>query len=1225
LNKINKVIFFFGIVVILALFSNSFQTDNEPNVENNSDKQNVILESEKNFIIQPKPKSSGNWEVSYIHINNDNWSATELDYIQNRTGTPVNPHIIENVTIDAGGSLDGILIENSNEYFIIRNCTVYNAGEDYAGILLQNVTNGQILNSNSSNNPLTGIMIFDCNNITISNNTLMSNAMQGIYLNNSFYNVISGNNLTNHEDAISLMNSNENNVTKNNINYTTNNGISISYSYNNTFMENNMTESGFFIAVTTEWTVEQTTSNVIDTTNLVNGKTVYYYVTETNLRPSDFTIPGQIFLINCSDSIISNINITNTPIGISLFSCDNVSVSSNNISGGFIGIGAMLNNDLNISGNNMNNNQYGINIIFTNNSNILGNNFYDNLQYGIALGNSNNVNITENNIYNNDEYGISLINSNFTTISENNITENTIDGIFVNNGENVSINDNRVISNNRGINIEYSFNNTVKNNYVYNNTATGIQIYQSHNHSFIENEVYDNEYGILVNTSNYAIVRDNIANGNDQGIRLTNAYYTEVKYNTANDNYEIGIALINSDFNNISYNNANNNGKTGTHTFEFGIHLQNSDFNNISNNIVRNTASNGINLWSSTFNNITDNTVYNSYYFGIKFEPGSNYNTVTRNILIENAVGIYGEPGATNNYIYDNYIQDRSYGGPGDDGDDDGDDDELSSIFSGQYLILLPLLIIPLAIMGLIAGKTVGDIYNRSKLRKEVGADESLIGVPKIAKTLDRRKNELTYMEKHLNEIEAQRASRMAQLQTEIERNEKRLMEERLKQRLELQEEYYTAFNTLEDLKNELGAEISRRTELEQDITDLEMKKQNIENSMTQLQLEHETNLRQIREQTRIEEQEWAQRRAKMKQDIELEWQNKIREIEEERRLAQNDLENQIKVEEERRIQLQKKSSLNEERVKIVEALKELEEGLLNNIETSYPDINTTPEIVSLNALILTEIGNVLSLLASQRNKENISDGIISKLSRIDAHIRSLTSKMEMQRAAPVLTLPPFRRKGRFSVFNEIEFLCELCHKSMLTVEVKERRLWVKWALLGAKSIMNLSKLGFLVDVIAKKPSMELKKDEFADEFKEGRLTDLVNEIQQGGLDLSEDLLSFATEIQEESGIEVRKMGGYEEIIVKFNRYFNDVIKKGYTFEELLNIYSSKEKVLWQLFSQDEQETIRTFLKDSGNPTLYTADLQLRHGLFVCDECRTWVDSLEEKQNKSGGEPNLGK
>ncbi len=85
------------------------------------------------------PKASGGYTESFIHIDGsipNNWSDTESlnEWCIFKNGY----YIIENVTINASNSPtgSGILIENSFFDFIIRNCTVYNAGSGFdAGIM----------------------------------------------------------------------------------------------------------------------------------------------------------------------------------------------------------------------------------------------------------------------------------------------------------------------------------------------------------------------------------------------------------------------------------------------------------------------------------------------------------------------------------------------------------------------------------------------------------------------------------------------------------------------------------------------------------------------------------------------------------------------------------------------------------------------------------------------------------------------------------------------------------------------------------------------------------------------------------------------------------------------------------------------------------------------------------------------------------------------------------
>lgn len=148
-------------------------------------------------------KLSGAYIESFIHIDG-NWSATTSYDWCSGDGSWSNPYIIENVTIDASSSPtgSGIFINNSkNIYFIIRNCTVYNAPSGFydAGIKLENTSNGTIINNDFSDNNYIGIYLYnDCKNNTISRNWADDNKHFGIKLeNNCGNNSISENSFNN--------------------------------------------------------------------------------------------------------------------------------------------------------------------------------------------------------------------------------------------------------------------------------------------------------------------------------------------------------------------------------------------------------------------------------------------------------------------------------------------------------------------------------------------------------------------------------------------------------------------------------------------------------------------------------------------------------------------------------------------------------------------------------------------------------------------------------------------------------------------------------------------------------------------------------------------------------------------------------------------------------------------------------------------------------------------
>ena len=139
-----------------------------------------------------------------IHINN-NWSAAKAEGICSGNGTFSEPYVLEDLVIDSEVSGSCILIENSEEYFKIENCTIYNSGVSYpnSGISLRNVTNAQLIDNKCSSN-YNGIHLNNSYNNTISENTANSNKHYGITLGYSDNNTISGNTASNNYYGIGL-------------------------------------------------------------------------------------------------------------------------------------------------------------------------------------------------------------------------------------------------------------------------------------------------------------------------------------------------------------------------------------------------------------------------------------------------------------------------------------------------------------------------------------------------------------------------------------------------------------------------------------------------------------------------------------------------------------------------------------------------------------------------------------------------------------------------------------------------------------------------------------------------------------------------------------------------------------------------------------------------------------------------------------------------------------
>ena len=119
-----------------------------------------------------EPMTTLNFLGSYLSpikiIGNENFTAE--NGVTGGSGTENDPYIIENWTISGNGSVEsGILIKNTDAYFIIRNCTLaFFNKEFYSGIKLSNVVNGRIEYCEAIRN-YHGINIVKSSDIDIAN------------------------------------------------------------------------------------------------------------------------------------------------------------------------------------------------------------------------------------------------------------------------------------------------------------------------------------------------------------------------------------------------------------------------------------------------------------------------------------------------------------------------------------------------------------------------------------------------------------------------------------------------------------------------------------------------------------------------------------------------------------------------------------------------------------------------------------------------------------------------------------------------------------------------------------------------------------------------------------------------------------------------------------------------------------------------------------------------
>lgn len=266
-----------------------------------------------------------------------------------------------------------------------------------------------------------GIDLSFRNNVTIKN-AKIGFALYSIYLWNASRNTISGNTLTYNQWAIYLIGASQNTIIGNDI---TNNdiGIDVRSSSNNIF-RNNVLNNNHNLAV--YGSEPSHFDNDIDVSNIVNGKKVYYLISESNLviNPATFPDVGYLALVNCQNMTVNDLELTNNGHGIILAYTTASTITQNHLTENYNGLGLFASSGNLIIGNYINNNYRGIQLSNASNSNSISANNITNNTDGIFLFDSFQNTLVLNNVTNNN-IGIGFKQSSYNMLRGNYFISNT--------------------------------------------------------------------------------------------------------------------------------------------------------------------------------------------------------------------------------------------------------------------------------------------------------------------------------------------------------------------------------------------------------------------------------------------------------------------------------------------------------------------------------------------------------------------------------------------------------------------------------------------------------------------------------------------------------------------------------------------------------------------------------------------------------------------------------
>jgi len=329
---------------------------------------------------------------------NGNANFTSANGVASGSGTVSDPYIIENWNISSM-SENGILIENSDAFFIIRNCYIHDGGPMPSGIVLQNCINGVIVNNTCTNN-LAGIFLHSSNRILLSNNTCDLNFQGGIFLILSSNNTMRNNTCnSNYWGGIYSESSRSNTVRNNNCSSNTYDGIYLSSSNETNLSGNICLNNRFGINL-----------------NLSSGDILSNNTCSKNLMG--------IHLISSNDMIISNNTCSNNNDGMDLWVASNNILRDNNCNSNLYGgitlrsdyfVNELLPSDNNtLISNICSNNHDGILIFLSSNNSLINNNCTFNDNDGLVIDSQNNSgvyggnSVTRNRFFNNTYYGVEI-------------------------------------------------------------------------------------------------------------------------------------------------------------------------------------------------------------------------------------------------------------------------------------------------------------------------------------------------------------------------------------------------------------------------------------------------------------------------------------------------------------------------------------------------------------------------------------------------------------------------------------------------------------------------------------------------------------------------------------------------------------------------------------------------------------------------------------------------
>jgi len=350
-----------------------------------------------------------------------------------------------------------------------------------------------------------GIYLFHSSGCTIAGNTVNSSYGSGIVLGGSSYCSITDNTTNwNGYDGIRLdygmagYTSHHCTLTGNTANSNRYNGITLNRGGVNTLRNNSMSGNRYnfcLIAEPGDWDHSQD----IDTSNLVDGRPIYYLTNEVNQVFDSSTDAGAFYLVKCDGITIKDLALANNGSGVRLYNTQNSTIENVTVSNCWGGIELLASTDNTVVGSSASNCRYGMYIRDSSGSTLTGNTASTN-ETGIYLRGCSSSTLTDNTVSSNSRNGFSMGSCTASTLTGNIALANGESGMRLSGCYDNTLTGNTASNNGEGswpdsgIWLENSSVSNLHNNIADSNRARGIFLDSSSTTTMTGNSMSGNVY-----------------------------------------------------------------------------------------------------------------------------------------------------------------------------------------------------------------------------------------------------------------------------------------------------------------------------------------------------------------------------------------------------------------------------------------------------------------------------------------------------------------------------------------------------------------------------------------------------------------------------------------------------------------------------------------------------------------------------------------------------------